>query len=297
MLKVTLLFEAHDPLAQARIAELEAERDEMERDAKNGPSPLLDLAKMTLQQAMTDPAKFKEFLALFQGKRKDFLPLSLGSVTRTSSVVSAAKSDTPAGTAAGTPAGTSTGGTSTGGTSTGGTATGGTAATEAPNTDSDTSCGSGSDTSNSDGEPPVQQFADGWIWMDKGAFARHTPYWSWRPSPKTIVARVEPVGGAVPIVFESGAEIYVWSVLVKDELRMQGASCSAEDAAEQADKHLRAAGWVLVKGYDYDVFRMNRDPIASVFVDEESPDPTGTPAAYPMKARAKARKTNTEGIE
>jgi len=126
-----------------------------------------------------------------------------------------------------------------------------------------------------------------------GTFVRYSPSWTWRPRPKTIVARVEPVGGAIPI--ESGAEIYVWSVLVKGELRIQGASHSAKGAAEQADNHLRAATpeWVLLGGYNYSMFR---DPIDSVFVDEESPDPTGTPAS-PMKARSKARKTNIEGIE
>jgi hypothetical protein len=202
MLKVTVLFEAHDPAAQARIAELEAERDAAERDAT--PSPLLsamaDIAKTGLLQAMADPEKFKEFLKLFQ--KPPCKPFDISSIIPSHTKIKDSKI--------------------------------GDVVTSDP--------------------PPAEPFlkvADSWTNLEPNntVFVRR----SW-PDPTSIIARVQRVGGAIPI--EMGAELHVWSLENEPGKsgNLGGAAKTAAAAAMAVDKVLHEAGWILLGDYDYDTF-------------------------------------------
>lgn len=241
MLKVTLLFEAHDPLAQARIAELEAERDAAERDTT--PSPLFgamtDLAKVALTQAMSDPEKFKEFLKLFN-KQKSF---------DVSTLVSSLASSSGAG----------------------GSSASSSSADSAGDTDStdDTGNDTSNDTSTPSPTPPGPgpfssnlKIAQIWTRLDPkspAVFVRRSSSW---PRPAPVIARIQRVGGDIPI--EMGAELHVWSLeadakannlaQAPELANFGGAARTTTAAAMAADKVLRGAGWILLGDYDYDAF-------------------------------------------
>lgn len=246
MLKVTVLFEAHDPMAQDRIKKLEAERDAAERDASRTPSPIFgamtDLAKVALTQAMSDPEKFQEFLKLFQNKRK---PFDVSDFMSSLPKYGAAENSGPSEVPTPVPAPSAASGSSASGSS-----------------------ASGSSASDSIPKladlPADLKIAEAWTRLDSSLlgsdlFVRETsalsivPFQNFQksPHPPSVVARVQRIGD-----LEASAELHAWS-LVQGKPTDFGAAKTAVAAATLADKALRDAGWILLG--DYGAFSSSRE--------------------------------------
>jgi len=259
MLKVTLLLEAHDPLAQARIAELEAERDAAERDTT--PSPFLgavtDLAKIALTQAMEDPAKFQEFLKLFKDKRKPFNMSTLVSSLASSSSSSAGSAGSTGNAGSAGSAGSADDAAAVWGDDADSADDNADDADNADNAD-DTAGNAGSPSKPPPGTPGPfsSSFAEPWTRLDPESATvfvrRRFSHPASRPAP--IIARVQRVGGDIPV--ELGAELHVWSLeaSASQAAHFGGASKTAAGAAMAADKALRDAKWFLLGDYDYNTF-------------------------------------------